>query len=358
MIRYTEGNLFDTSADALVNTVNEVGVMGKGVALTFSEKFPASSQQYQSAAKNGGVHVGQMYVTEGDSLVGPRWLIHFPTKKHWRHPSKLGWIRDGLRDLVRVIHERGITSVALPPLGCGNGTLDWDVVRREIEWAVDALPSVEFILYTPTAAYPNARKIEGGSGLTVATALIVELIRRYEVLGLACTNLEVQKLAWFIHRWIDVAGLKNPLRLKFAASRYGPYADRLLCLLDAVDGSYLHGERRLADAGPKDLIWFDDERRNEVATYLAEPWQAQYQAPLMKTSDLIDGFESPLGMELLATVDWLITVGQCEATVTSLRQGLAQWPASRAAARRKQMLFDDAMLEVAIGRLTACGLEQ
>ena len=130
MTRYTEGNLLEAEAEAFVNTVNEVGVMGKGVALMFSEKFPTMSRQYQHAAKKGQIHVGQMYVTEVDALFGPRWIIHFPTKKHWRHPSKLAWIRDGLRDLVRVIHEHGIASVALPPLGCGNGGLDWDVVRR------------------------------------------------------------------------------------------------------------------------------------------------------------------------------------------------------------------------------------
>lgn len=355
MIRYAEGNLFDASVDALVNTVNEVGVMGKGVALMFREKFPASSEDYMLAARRGRVRVGKVYVTEGDSLVGPRWLIHFPTKKHWRHPSRLEWIREGLRDLIRVIRDRGITSVALPPLGCGNGGLDWDVVRREIALAFDALSDVECIVYKPTAVYYN-RRASGAEGLTISRALIAELIRRYSVPGLGCTNLEVQKLAWFIHRWIEVDGLDNPLQLKFEASRYGPYADRLRHLLAALDGSYLHCERRLSDAGPGDLIWFDDERRNEVDRYFSQPWAAPYHAPLMKTSELIDGFESPLGMELLATVDWLIVIERCEATVSGIRQGLARWPARGAAGRRKQALFGDEMLKMAINRLQESGL--
>ena len=298
-----------------------------------------------------------MYVTKGDSLVGPPWIIHFPTKKHWRHPSRIGWIREGLRDLVRVLQERGIQSVALPPLGCGYGGLDWDVVRREIERALDTIPDVDVALYEPTTAYQNTRKDEGIAGLTVPRALVAELIRRYEVLGLGCTNLEVQKLAWFVNRWIDACGLENTLRLEFGANQYGPYADQLRHLLDAMDGSYLHCERRLADAGPKDLIWFDDERRDEVAEYLTEPSAAAYQLPLDKTSDLIDGFESPLGMELLSTVDWLVATARCDATVSSLREGLAARPASRSAARRKQRLFDDERLEVAVDRLTACGLD-
>ena len=356
MIRYTEGNLLDASVDALVNTVNEVGVMGKGVALMFRERFPAGSEQYQRAAKRGEVHVGRVYVTESDSLVGPRWLIHFPTKKHWRHPSRLSWIHDGLRDLVRVLHRRGIESVALPALGCGNGGLDWHVVRREIEWAFDALPDVKCIVYQPTDVYHNVGKEGGVRGLTVPRALMAELIRRYEVLGIGCTNLEVQKLAWFIHRWIDAENLDNPLRLEFGANKYGPYADRLRHLLDAMDGSYLHCERRLADAGPQDLIRFDDERRAEVAKYLEEPRSRPYEGPLNKTTELIDGFESPLGMELLATVDWLTSRARYKATVAGLRRGLAQWPASRAAARRKQRLFDDRMVSVALDRLRECGL--
>ena len=149
---------------------------------------------------------------------------------------------------------------------------------------------------------------------------------------------------------------KSRTRLEFGANKYGPYADQLRHLLDAMDGSYLHCERRLADAGPKDLIRFDDERRDEVTRYLTEPWATAYRSPLNETSELIDGFESPLGMELLATVDWLIAAAGCEATTPRLRQGLAQWPTSRTAARRKQKLFSDEMLSVAIDRLNERGL--
>ena len=211
-------------------------------------------------------------------------------------------------------------------------------------------------MYQPTDVYQNTRKKAGIQDLTVARALVAELIRGYEVVGIGCTSLEVQKLGWFLHRWIDAESVDNPLRLEFGANKYGPYSDQLRHLLHAMDGSYLHCERRLADAGPRDLIRFDDERRQEVAKYLAEPWSRLYETPLKKTTELIDGFESPLGMELLATVDWLISRERCEVTVGSLREGLAQWPASRAAARRKQRLFDDKMLSIALVRLTECGL--
>ena len=356
MIRYTKGNLLEAPAEALVNTVNEIGVMGKGVALMFREAFPKNAQVYQQAAKAGDICVGRIFVTEGDSLAGPQWILHFPTKRHWRQPSKIEWIRDGLRDLVQVIHTRRIQSVALPPLGCGSGGLDWYVVRREIEAALDAIPNVDVLIYEPTDTYQNMPKGEGVKTLTVARALIAELIRRYEVLDLGCTNLEVQKLAWFVCREIDMCGLEDTLALQFKADRYGPYSDRLRHLLNAINGSYLHCERRLADAGPKDLIWFDESRREEIARHLMEPWAAPYRVPLEKVSELIDGFESPFGMELLATVDWLVAKAGCATTVQSLREGLSKWPGGKAAGRRKQQLFDDNVLGLAINRLVAGGL--
>ena len=184
MIRYTQGNLLKAPAEALVNTVNEIGMMGKGIALMFREAFPETARAYEQAAKAGQVRVGRMFVTENRDLIGgPRWIIHFPTKRHWRQPSKLDWIREGLWDLMRVINERQISSIALPPLGCGSGGLDWELVRREIAAAAEELPKVEFQVFTPTDEYQNVAKREGVEELTPARALIAELVRRYAVLG-------------------------------------------------------------------------------------------------------------------------------------------------------------------------------
>jgi O-acetyl-ADP-ribose deacetylase (regulator of RNase III) len=351
MIRYTQGNLLDDQSEALVNTVNEVGVMGKGIALMFRERFPENAEAYERACQAKEVRVGRMFVTEARSLWRPRWIINFPTKKHWRHPSKLEWIRAGLRDLVRVIRKKGIRSVALPPLGCGNGGLEWSQVRREIEAALSELPEVDASVYAPTDEYQNAPKREGVKELTPARALIAGLVRRYAVLGLDCSNLEVHKLAWFLDRSIKKEHLPDPLKLKFKADRYGPYADRLRHLLNGLDGSYLHCEKRLADAGPLDLIWFEDSQRDQVEDYLRSGPAADYSSALAATASVIDGFESPLGMELLATVDWLMTREGCAPTPSAIRTALAAWPASKAAARRKLRLFDDRLLSLAIERL-------
>ena len=351
MIRFTQGNLLQAPAEALVNTVNEVGVMGKGIALMFKEAFPSNTSAYERAVAAGEVRVGRMFVTENRSLVGPKWIINFPTKKHWRHPSKFEWIREGLKDLAVVIQKHHIKSVAVPPLGCGNGGLDWAVVKPAIQAALADLADVDVLVYEPTGAYQNVQKRTGLEALTPARALVAELVRRYSVLGLDCTILEVQKLAWFLDRAIAELGLPDPLKLQFKPDRYGPYADRLRHLLDALDGSYLHSEKRLSDAGPFDLIWFEDAKRQAVTEYLNSDAGARYAAALEEASKVIDGFESPLGMELLATVDWLMKNG-VKAEVNAMKAALARWPGGAAAAERKLQLFDDRLLGFAVGRLT------
>lgn len=353
MIDYTEGNLLEDTAEAIVNTVNEVGVMGKGIALMFREAFPENTKAYELACKAGNVRVGTMFVTRERDLTGQRWIINFPTKKHWRNPSKIEWIRDGLKDLVRVIRENSIRSVAVPPLGCGNGGLEWSQVRREMEAAFAEIPNVHITIYAPVATYQNAAKRDGVEALTPARALIAEMVRRYSIIGLDCTNLEVQKIAWFLSRSFRKLNSPDPMSLRFIANKFGPYADNLRHLLNGLDGSYLHCEKRLADASPLDLIKFEDSQRDRVAEYLkSDPDAMQFVPALELTANVIDGFESPLGMELLATVDWLLTEGGCEPNLASVRAGLDAWPGGDASAvRRKKKIFDDRLLEMAIKRL-------
>jgi len=187
--------------------------------------------------------------------------------------------------------------------------------------------------------------------LTPARVLVAEMIRRYWVLGIECTNLEVQKLGWFLERSIQELGIEDPLDLRFKADKYGPYSDRLRHLLDQLDGSYLHCDKRLSDAGPSDTIWFDEERRPRVELYLKQENSRHLRAILDRTAERIDGFQSPLGMELLSTVDWLIEREQCGRSVPAIREGLSRWPAGPEAATRKQKLFDDRLITLALDRL-------
>jgi O-acetyl-ADP-ribose deacetylase (regulator of RNase III) len=351
MMRFTQGNLLDARVEALVNTVNTVGVMGKGIALMFKEAFPANFRAYELACKQEEVKIGRMFVTENPTFEGPQWIINFPTKKHWRQPSRLEWIIEGLKDLRRVIEEKQIRSVALPPLGSGNGGLDWNDVREEIQSILGDLGGVDIHVYEPTAKYQNVAKRTGVEKLTPARVLIAEMIRRYWVLGIECTYLEVQKLGWFLERTIHSLGIEDPMQLHFTADKYGPYSERLRHLLNALDGTYLHCDKRLSDAGPADTIWPDETRRKYVDLFLRQDTSKPLNRVLDETAELIDGFESPLGMELLSTVDWLIHREHAEPNIAGIREGLQKWPAGDAAAKRKLNLFDDRLLTLALDRL-------
>lgn len=350
MITFTQGNLLEARAEALVNTVNTVGVMGKGIALMFKERFAENFRLYAAACQAKDVRTGKMFVTEVHELDGPRWIVNFPTKQHWRGDSKIEWITEGLQDLRRFLIENKVKSIAVPPLGSGNGGLDWAKVRQQIEEALVGLDT-EIIVFEPTHKYQNVAKRTGIEKLTPARALIAELVRCYWVLGMECSLLEIQKLAWFLERNIERAGL-TPLDLRFAPNKYGPYADRLRHLVEGLDGSYLHCDKRIGDADPLDVIWFDDGRKAFVQAYLKS--EAKEYAPALEaTVALIDGFESPFGMELLATVDWLLAKEGVAATVPAMREGLRHWRSGTEAAERKDRLFDDRALGIALERLTS-----
>jgi len=348
MITFTQGNLLEARAEALVNTVNTVGVMGKGIALMFKERFAENFRRYAAACKAREVQTGKMFVTPVHELDGPRWIVNFPTKQHWRSPSRLEWVQEGLQDLRRFLLEQHIQSVAIPPLGAGNGGLEWAKVREQITQTLGDL-DIEILVFEPTSQYENVAKRTGVEKLTPARALIAELVRRYWVLGMECSLLEIQKLAWFLEREIEKRGLTS-LDLRFNAHKYGPYADRLRHLLEGLDGSYLHSDKRISDATPLEVIWFDDTRKDLVHRYLQSEAKA-YAHALESTTALIDGFESPFGMELLATVDWLLAREGVAPTVPALREGLRHWRGGSDAAARKDRLFDDRALGIALERL-------
>jgi O-acetyl-ADP-ribose deacetylase (regulator of RNase III) len=351
MIRYTTGNMLDAQAEAVVNTVNTFGVMGKGIALQFKEAYPENYDDYKAACDAKQVVVGKMFVTQNHALTGPRWIINFPTKQHWRHPSKMQFITAGLQDLRRVLTEKGIKSVALPPLGCGNGGLNWSEVRPEIESALADLPGIDVIVYQPTTAYQNTPKESGVENLTPARAMLVEIVRRYLAIGFECSNLEVQKLAWFLQRFIEAFRLTNPLRLNFEANKFGPYADNLRQLLNTLDGSYLHCAKRLADAGPMEPITVDHQRLPRVKEFMASDDAAVYQKALAAAERLIDGFETPFLMELLSTVDWIQHSEGRVLNTPEITAAMAKWPGGKPAAQRKSRLFDAESVELARGRL-------
>jgi len=352
MIEFRQGNLLDADAEALVNTVNTVGVSGKGIALMFKESFPDNFRAYEAISKAGALMPGGLFVTERQDMLGPRWIINFATKKHWRQPSHLPWIQAGLAALREEILDRGIQSIAIPPLGAGNGGLEWNAVRPLIAQALADLDCT-VIVYEPTQAYQNVVRRNGVEKLTPARALMAEIIGRYEVLGFDCSILEAQKLAWFLTGASSRYDLPSPIVNDFAAHKYGPYSERVRHLLDSLDGSYLACERRVADAGPLEPIHFRHDRQDDIRAYLTTPAASIYRPALDHVTAKIDGFQSPYGLELLATIDWLRRQSKIEMAASPMLAAIARWPGPEGAAARKARVFSETHIAIAVKHLLA-----
>lgn len=302
MMKFVAGNILDAKVDALVNTVNTAGVMGKGLALQFKKAFPANCKAYEAAAKEGAVEIGKMFVFEAGGIVLPRYIINFPTKRHWRSPSKLEYIEAGLRDLLAVIRDRKIRSLAIPPLGAGLGGLAWGDVRPLIERALGDLSDVDVLVFEPKGApAPEAmRNATPKPNMTSGRAAVLALMNRYLVpgYGYRLSLLEVQKLAYFL----QVAG--EPLRLDYQQHFYGPYADNLRHVLHRIEGHYVRG---FGDGKnkPETSLELIGDAATEAESFVEAKEDSQQR--LTRVAELIEGFETPFGMELLSTVHWVAT---------------------------------------------------
>lgn len=306
MIVLTKGNLIEADAEALVNTVNCDGFMGKGIALQFKQAYPENFKVYERACRAGEVEPGRMLVFSTGSLINPRYIINFPTKRHWREKSRIEYIASGLRALIEETRRLQVGSIALPPLGCGLGGLDWQEVRPMIERAFAALPNVRVTLFEPTGA-PAAKAMPVRTKrpkLTLARALLVSLMRRYSEMAYRLTLLEIQKLAYLLQE----AG--EPLRLKYVAHLYGPYAHNLNKVLETMEGHFIrgYGDQQKPDVEIELLPQADEE----ASRLLTE--RSDSVARLERVAAVIEGFETPYGMELLSSVHWVSVHGATPAT--------------------------------------------
>lgn len=348
MIHLAHGNLLTAKADALVNTVNTMGAMGKGIALQFKKAFPENYAAYAKACKAGEVQVGRMFVTESTRLDGPRFLINFPTKKHWRFPSSMAFIEQGLAALVQEVRARGIRSIAIPPLGCGLGGLPWAEVKARIEDAFADLPDVDVYLYAPAGA-PDAATMPNRTTrpkLTHARAAFLGAVDHYQKLVFIedPSLLEVQKIAYFLQE------VGEPLKLKYQKWTYGPYADNLRHVLAELDGHYLTGWGDGANK-PGQKIAIIQETLPQVEAVLKQA--PETKARFDRVAALVEGFESPYGMELLGTAHWVIQhelpPGQ-EPTVRTVAPLVQAWT------KRKANLFSEDDIGVALEHLKEHGL--
>jgi O-acetyl-ADP-ribose deacetylase (regulator of RNase III) len=303
MIEIVRGNLLQADVEALVNTVNTEGVMGKGIALQFRRAYPAMFDAYLADCKAGRVKLGHMHLYDLGGLVSsaPRWIINFPTKGHWKARSRLSDIQSGLTDLVKIIRECGIKSIALPPLGCGHGGLDWGDVRPMIEGTFKNLPEVRALLFAPDGS-PNAADMPNRTSepeLTTGRAALIALVDGYlkGLLDPNVTLLEIHKLMYFLQE----AG--QDLKLKYEAQLYGPYARNLRHVLNRLEGHMLAGFGDGTD-DPDKPIELVRGAVEKASTYLAE--DAQTLSRMARVKKLIEGFEDPYGLEVLSSVHWVM----------------------------------------------------
>ena len=299
MIEFRTGDIFSADVEALVNTVNCVGIMGRGIALQFKNNFPENFRAYEAACAREEVQPGRMFVYETRTLTNPKFIINFPTKRHWRGKARIEDIDSGLAALVSEVRTRGIRSIALPPLGAGLGGLDWADVRRRIERALAELPDVRTVVFEPRGE-PAARLRKDGKvpAMTPGRAALVGLMERYlaGLLDPFVSLLEVHKLLYFLQE----AG--EPLRLRIAKGPYGPYAENLRHVLAAIDGYFVSGYGAGGDAPGKILELVPGAVEDARAALAALP---ETRGRFERVSALVDGFESPFGLELLSTVHWV-----------------------------------------------------
>ena len=333
MIKYRKGNIIEANAEALVNTVNTVGVMGKGIALAFKKAFPTNFKIYKKACDDKSFKIGDLLITDTAQLT-PKFIVNFPTKEHWRGRSKMEFVEVGMKELVKAIKEKGIKSIAIPPLGCGNGGLDWEKVKPIILKELEAIKNeIEVIIYEP--GFNNQEiKPKKQIDLTPARAMLLTAIKDYQILGYSANLLVIQKIAYFLQRFGE------PLNLQYDKGYYGPYSHRLQHLIKYLNGYYLSFKHE--ETKPSTPVYLNNMEK--VEAYNHDNLNDKQKKRLKDVQSLLEGFESPYGLELLATVDFICKQRDIEDTDEIISQ-IGNWT------NRKKKLMKPYHIKVAHQRL-------
>lgn len=297
MIEYKNGDILREDVEAIVNTVNCVGIMGRGLALQFKNKFPQNFKEYQLACTNKEVQLGKMFVHQTGQLINPKYIINFPTKGHWKQNSKIEDISNGLDDLITIIEKYSIKSIAIPPLGSGLGGLDWNQVKKLIEEKLKNI-NCTIILFEPLEQKIEKSITKEIPKMTAGRAALIGLMDRY-LKGLMdpfISLIEVHKLMYFMQE----SG--EELRLKYKKAQFGPYADNLRHVLNTIEGHFIIGYEDGGDAPTKQLKLIP-KAVEEAKSFLLN--KKNTQENFIKVANLVDGFETPFGLELLSTVHWI-----------------------------------------------------
>ncbi len=289
--------MFDEPTEAVVNTVNCVGVMGKGVALEFKRRWPDNFKAYKRMCDEKKLAPGRMFIFDNNLLDSAkrRILINFPTKQHWRSQSKIEYIKDGLIDLVQQIRRLGIKSVVLPPLGCGNGGLEWAEVKPLIEDAAGELPEVSFVVFHSDQPVMQSEQSDAPLNMTTSRASMMVAFTEFEkYFGGHLTKLTAQKITYFL----QILGID--FGLTFAKNKFGPYSDDLHRAFKIMEARHY-----IEDYTRDDCKIVVTQGARAVADEHLKSEGLNISNTIKKLSLLIDGYESPYGMELLSSVHFL-----------------------------------------------------
>lgn len=337
MIRYITGNILDSDAQALVNTVNTMGVMGKGIALQFKKAYPNNYKAYEKASQNGEVKIGEMFVTlDSNTTTGERIIINFPTKTNWRKPSEYKYIEDGLENLREVIKEKEIKSIAIPPLGAGNGGLNWEKVKKLIEQKLGDL-DISIYVYEPTLQIQEHLMKERVK-LTDARALLLYVLYDLVKNGEYVSEFSSEKVCYFLQKF----GAKKYFKLEFEPNFYGPYSGKVRFVLNAINGSYLMGYSDM-NKKPFEPLSLVADAYETVKKHIESNNELLEIAN--KTIRFLNGFYSDFALELLSSIDYISTK---ENTLDKqiISKGLEKW------SDRKRTLFSNPKyLEVSLRHL-------
>ena len=339
MIQYKIGNLLDSESQALVNTVNTVGVMGKGIALQFKNMFPNNFKLYAKACKEKEVKIGELLVTEEETLLkGKKIIINFPTKTNWRFPSEYNYIEVGMVQLVKVIEEKNIKSIAIPPLGSGNGGLDWNKVKVIMEKYLSGL-SCEVYIYEPNAAIQEVMKKERVK-LTPARAMLLSVLYDLVKNGEFVSEFAAEKVAYFLQRF----GASESFKLEYQPNFYGPYSGKVKHVLYYLNGSYIMGYSS-KDKKPFEELGLIPDGEIEVKEYLQQPENVAHKEVIEKTKKFLSGFYSQFGLELLSTVDFVKQEKQAS-TIEDITKELENW-----SDRKKTLFTNPNFIQIAMNNI-------
>lgn len=347
MIKQIQGNILESKAEAIVNTVNTVGVMGKGIALQFKKAFPHNYKVYKEACDNKEVTIGKVLIVKDESMLGgEKLIINFPTKKHWRQPSKYEYIELGMQSLVAAVKEHNIKSIAIPPLGAGNGGLHWSMVSEIIQSHLSDLKDLVVELYEPSNTIKEAlrkEKVRLTPARAILLAIMYDLVRNGEMVS----EFAGEKACYFLQRF----GAEDIFKLDYKPNFYGPYSGKVRHVLYAMNGSYIMGYQG-KDSKPFEDINLLMDTEHDVMSFLENLEDSKPQEIVLKTKSFLSGLYSSFSLELLSTVDY-IQHYEGKSTIDEIRKVIGKW-----SSRKSQLFANDRYLEIAISKLREAKLMQ